>query len=107
MFNTGLSIAGSLGRGNQTCSNALVLFSMYTLEILGQGNQPYGERNPCAPHPLNKNPCITQTSSSGYTHIHYNQVNEHEHTIHTCDHKLMFNVVYYTSSKVPMALPSL
>ena len=24
------------GRGNQTCSNTLVLFSMYTLEILGR-----------------------------------------------------------------------
>ena len=39
-ISTRLSIAGSSGGGNQTCSSTLVLFPMYTLEILGRGNQP-------------------------------------------------------------------
>ena len=38
-INTGLSIAGSSGGGNQTRSSTSILFSMYTLEILGRGNQ--------------------------------------------------------------------
>ena len=37
-INTGLSIAGSVGWGDQTYSNTLVLFSTYTLEILVRGN---------------------------------------------------------------------
>ena len=49
--NAGLSTADSSGGGNQTCSSTLVLFSMYTLEILGRGNQPQGWGNPCAPPP--------------------------------------------------------
>ena len=48
-INTGLSIVGSSGGGNQTCSNTLVLFSMYTLESLGRGNQPQGVGSPYAP----------------------------------------------------------
>ena len=45
----GLSIAGSSGGGNQTCFSTLVLFSMYTLEIQGRGNQPQGWEILCSP----------------------------------------------------------
>ena len=41
-INTGLSIAGSSGGENQTCSSTSVLFSMYTIEILGRGSQRQG-----------------------------------------------------------------
>ena len=53
-INTGLSIAGYLREGNQTSSRTLVLFSMYSLETLGRGNQPQGWEIPLFPHPLNK-----------------------------------------------------
>ena len=48
-INTGLSIAGSSGGGNQTCPSTLVLFSMHTLEILGRENQPQGWEIPMLP----------------------------------------------------------
>ena len=41
-INTRISLVGSSGGGNQTCSSTLVLLSMYTLEILGRRNQPKG-----------------------------------------------------------------
>ena len=44
---TGLSIAGSQGRGNQTCSSTSPLFS------LGRGINLRGRKSLC-PHPLNK-----------------------------------------------------
>ena len=55
-INTGLSIASSSGGGNQTCSSTLVLFCMYTSEILGVGN-------PCAPHSLNKSQTLISFST--------------------------------------------
>ena len=50
-INIGLSVAGCLGGGNQTCSSTSVLFSMYTVEILGRGNQPQGWEIPVLPTP--------------------------------------------------------
>ena len=48
-INTELSTVGSSGGGNETCSSTLVLFSMYTAEILGRGNQPQGWEIPVLP----------------------------------------------------------
>ena len=70
MHIAGLSIVGSSGggrgEGDQTCFSTLVLFSMYTLEILRRGNQPQGVGDTCAPHPLNKSLCIRNIHN--YTH---------------------------------------
>ena len=49
VVDTGLLIAGSSGGENQIYSNTLVLFSVYTLEILGKGNQPQGWEIPVLP----------------------------------------------------------
>ena len=48
-IDTRLLIAGSSGGGNQAYSTTLVLFSVYTLEILGRGNQPQGWEIPLLP----------------------------------------------------------
>ena len=54
-INTGLSIAGSSGGGNQTCFSTLVLFSKYTcIRYPREGKSISGVGNPCAPHPQNK-----------------------------------------------------
>ena len=55
-INTGLSSADSSGGGNQTCSSALLLFSMYIVHFRNsrEGKSTSGVGNPCAPHPLNK-----------------------------------------------------
>ena len=52
-ISTGLSIAG----GNQTCSNTLALFSMYSSEVLGRGTQPQEWEIPVHPT-LQISPCV-------------------------------------------------
>ena len=72
---TGLSTGGSSRRGYklyQTCSSNLVLFSVYTLEIVGRGNQPHwggGGGDPGAPHPLNESLFLSETIIKHWTDL--------------------------------------
>ena len=78
-----------------------VLFSMYTLEILGRGNQPQGWEIPaCAPHPLNKSLLVLggtllyiQSSSNMCTPLFLSQF------------RLLFSLHLSTFPSLPLPVP--